>query len=119
MLDKPEKTFGLIAALKAAAPFEVELPLYLIDHLRAQRGVLHLEPRQIVSDIFYAGDEGGILCRIEPENGKEALFVSITYLCVRRPLPFAAAVLDYQKHRVKKLRKQHAADPDAGRQLTL
>ena len=34
------------------------------------------------------------------------LIVSLTHVRVPRILPFAAAVLDYQKHRVKKLRKQ-------------
>jgi hypothetical protein len=33
MLDHPEKTTRLLAALKAAAPFEVELLPSLIDHL--------------------------------------------------------------------------------------
>jgi len=37
------------------------------------------------------------------------LIVSLTHLYVRRSLPFAAAVLDYQKHRIKKLRKQRGA----------
>ena len=37
MLDKLEKTLDLIAALKAAIPFEVELTPPLIAHLCAER----------------------------------------------------------------------------------
>jgi hypothetical protein len=106
MLDKPEKTLELIAALKAAAPFEVELTPPLIAHLRAERVAFDPEPRQIVREVSYAGDEGGILCHIEPGNAGKRLLVSLTHLRVDRSLPFSAAVLGYQKHRVKKLKKQ-------------
>ena len=108
MLDKPEKTLALIATLKAAAPFEVEMTQQLQVKLRAENIAADIGPRQMVRDISYAGEEGGILCRIEPDNLGKALVVSLTHLTVRRNLPFAAAVLDYQKHRLKKLKKQHS-----------
>ena len=81
----------------------------LIAHIHAGTPPLDLEPRQTVRDVSYAGDEGGILCHIEPEDSSRALVVSLTHLRVRRSLPFAAAVFDYQKHRTKKLRKLHRA----------
>jgi hypothetical protein len=109
MLDKLEKTFELIAALKAAAPFEVELTPELIARLRAEHVAIDLAPRQIVREVSYAGDEGGILCHIEPEEDHERLLVSLTHPRLRRSLPFAAAALDYQKHRIKQLKKQHGA----------
>jgi hypothetical protein len=39
------------------------------------------------------------------ETGR-ALVVSLTYVRVPRSMPLARAVADYQKHRVKKLKKQ-------------
>jgi hypothetical protein len=36
MLDNPDKTTKLLAALKAAVPFEVELTEWLVKQLRAQ-----------------------------------------------------------------------------------
>jgi hypothetical protein len=105
MLDKPEKTYQLLAALRAAVPFEVELTPSVIAHLRAQQ--VAVKPRQIVTEVSYAGDEGGIVCHMAPQEGRDALIVSITHVRVKRSLPFAAAVLDYQKHRVKKLKKQN------------
>jgi hypothetical protein len=62
--------------------------------------------RQLVSDLSYAGDEGGIVCHIVPEGKPEALIMSLTHVRVPRTNPLAAAVLDYQKHRIKKLKKQ-------------
>jgi hypothetical protein len=105
MLDHPEKTPKLLAALKAAAPFEVELTERLVKYLHAQGDVI--QTRHIVSDLSYAGDEGGIVCHVLPsKEGGGALVVSLTQVHVPRSLPFAAAVADYQKHRVKKLKKQ-------------
>jgi hypothetical protein len=66
MIDNPEKTPRLLAALKAAAPFEVELPPSLIDHLQAENVVN--------ADRMHRGRLG--------------------------------LVAEYQKHRVKKLKKQ-------------
>jgi hypothetical protein len=69
------------------------------------------QTRQIVSDLSYAGDEGGIVCHmLSSEEGGGALVVSLTQVHVPRSLPFAAAVADYQKHRVKKLKKQGRAN---------
>jgi hypothetical protein len=107
MLDKPEKTYLLLAALRAAVPFEVELTPSVIAHLRAQQVAVAVNPRQIVTEVSYADDEGGILCHMAPEESRDALIVSMTHVRAKRSLPFAAAVLDNQKHRVKKLKKQN------------
>ena len=106
MLDHPEKTARLLAALKAAVPFEVELVPSLVNRLRAQH-VAIAESQHVVSDLSYAGDEGGIVCHIAPPENEEALVISLTHVRVPRTLSIATAVLDYQKHRVKKLKKQH------------
>jgi hypothetical protein len=107
MLDHPEKTTRLLVTLKAAAPFEVELTERLIKYLHTQGDVMADQARYIVSDLSYAGDEGGIVCHMLPsKEGKGALVVSLTQVHVPRSLPFAAVVADYQKHRVKKLKKQ-------------
>jgi hypothetical protein len=105
MLDNPKKTEPLLVALKAAVPFEVEL-MPAIKHLRAKNTDTFNEIRQTVSDVSYAGDEGGIVCHIVPSGRREALVVSLTHVRIPRTTPFASAVIDYQMHRVKKLKKQ-------------
>ncbi len=106
MLDKPEKTRRLLAALKAALPFEVDLTPEAAVAIAAQQDAVVVNPRQTVSNISYAGDEGGIICHILPEEERDAIFISLTHVRAHRSLPFASAVIDYQKHRVKKLNKQ-------------
>ena len=101
MLDKPLQTAELLTTLKKAAPFEVELPPSLMAHLRAEGGAADAKSRQIVSKVFYAGDEGGILCHIGADEGEKVLIVSLTHLYVPRTLPFADEARAYQKHRIK------------------
>ena len=109
MLDNPKKTEPLMAALKAAVPFDVELMPALIELLQTENIATLNETRQTVSDVSYAGDEGGIVCHIVPPDRREALVVSLTHLRVSRTMPLASAVIDYQKHRVKKLKSKATA----------
>src|SRR5580704_1341169 len=75
MLDHPEKTPKLLAALKAAVPFEVELTERLVNQLRAQHHAGADQKHHTVSDLSYAGDEGGIVCHIVPPEKRGALGV--------------------------------------------
>ena len=109
MLDRPEKTRELMATLEAALPFEVALMPDLIEYLAQQQKPVVVKPMETVSGVFYLGDMGGISCSIQPTESESAVIVSLTHVRVPRRLPFATAVLDYQKHRVKKLKKQGSA----------
>jgi hypothetical protein len=109
MLDNPEKTTRLLTALKAAVPFEVEVLPSVIKHLQCENLTITNPTRQLVSDLSYAGEEGGIVCHIVPEGEREVLILSLTHLRVPRRNPLAVAIFDYQKHRIKKLRKQGRA----------
>ena len=77
----------------------------LIEHLARQQNPVAIKSIETVSEVSYLGDVGGIICHIQPEDAESSVLVSLTHVRVRRTLPFAAAVLDYQKHRVKKLKK--------------
>ncbi len=98
VLDNPEKTARLLTAVKAAAPFDVELEPALINYLRAKNLPEANRIHHTIFDLSYAGDEGGIMCHLSHSDAGSAL--------VPRSMPLARAVADYQKHRVKKLKKQ-------------
>jgi hypothetical protein len=107
MIDHPERTTLLLAALKAALPFDVRLSERLLKHLGPQHDAIVDKAHHTVSNLSYAGDEGGIVCHMLPsEEGEGALVVSLTQLHVPRSNPLAAAIAEYQKYRVKKLKKQ-------------
>jgi hypothetical protein len=53
------------------------------------------------------GDEGGIMCRLDfAHETEKAAFVSITHLRFDPHLLLARDITAYQKHRVKRLRRQ-------------
>jgi hypothetical protein len=106
MLDEPEKTRELMATLDSAVPCEVALMPDLIEYLARQQKPVIVRPTEIVSGVSYLGDMGGISCHIQPADSDSAVIVSLTHVRVPKTLPFAPAVLAYQKHRVKELRKQ-------------
>ena len=106
MLDNLETTARLLAALKQAAPFEVDLAPLAVKQLQAKKVGTANHRRQIVSGLSYLGDEGGITCHIAPPESGHAIIISLTHVRVPRSMPLAPAILAYQKHRVKKLRKQ-------------
>jgi hypothetical protein len=74
--------------------------------LQQQRGVA-MPASCSVTWISYAGDEGGIVCRLEAAaETTKAVFASITHLRFDPRLPLAREIVAYQKHRVKRLRRQ-------------
>src|SRR3954451_7622705 len=109
MLADPGRTSRLLAAVEAARPFAGHLTPPLAPLLRARRGGLPAGYRQTVSAVSYLGDAGGIVCHIVPPAGGDVAFVSLTHVRGPPPMPLAAEVLRYQKHRVKKLRKRGEA----------
>jgi len=88
VLDKPEKTRQLVAALKAGLPFEVELSPYAPAQIRSQGIDRAVEPRQIVSEVSYAGDEGGSVCHLLPRETDNVIILSLTHVRVDRKNPF-------------------------------
>ena len=99
----------MLATLKAPLPFEVHLTPPLARLLRAEHVALGAGDRQTVSEVSYLGDEGGIVCHLALPDGGKAAVVSLTHVRVPPSLPLATEVLRYQKHRVKRLKKQGEA----------
>ena len=106
MLDHSKKTEELLALLKASVPFEVEIAPAVIKQLQDDDAAIASDTRYVVSNVSYAGDEGGIVCHIVPGQGRQAIVVSLTYVRMPRLTSLATAILAYQKHRSKKLKKQ-------------
>jgi hypothetical protein len=109
MIDNPQKTGWLLAALQEAVPFTVTLVPSLASYLRAQKVDIANQSQHIVSGLSYAGDEGGIICHIGGSEDREGLVVSLTQVRVPPSMPLGAAVADYHNHRVKKLKERQRA----------
>jgi len=54
--------------------------------------------------VFYAGDEGAIVCDVTPTQGaKEVFVVSLTHLRIAPNHPGFGPILVYQRERVSRL----------------
>jgi hypothetical protein len=76
MIDHPEKTARLLAELKAAVPFKVVMTPQLAVHLRDEHVATAPGNEHTVSDLSYAGDEGGIVCHLAPSKAGATIVVS-------------------------------------------
>src|SRR3954470_9170970 len=100
-----------MAKLKAALPLPALATPPLLPQVHNNATARILAPRCQITGIHYAGDEGGILCKLDfgTEDADPVFFVSITHLPFDRRLPLAREIAAYQKHRVKRLRRSGPA----------
>ena len=109
MIDNADKTARLFASLQAALPIPARVTPELAAAVKAQSPASEIPSGCSVTWIGYAGDEGGIVCRLEfGRETEKAVFASITHLHFDPRLPLARDITDYQKHRVKRLRRRSA-----------
>jgi hypothetical protein len=104
MIDHP----GTVAQLLEQMQDELPIPAFptkeLVRLLR-RGGVKASTDRALaITRVFYAGDEGGIVCDVPPDRGaKEAFIVSLTHLRLAPHHPLFSAVVAYQRQRVRRL----------------
>jgi hypothetical protein len=108
MIDDPEVTARLIDNFLAVLPIEAMPTRILIQTLTRRMHPSSMPARCRIVGIHYAGDEGGIVCKLDlGEVGiKESVHVSITHLIFERKSPLFRQIDAYQRHRVKKLRRE-------------
>jgi hypothetical protein len=113
VIDNPLQVELLIAKLKAALPLPATATPPLLAQVQEQAPDLDLSSRCQITGIHYAGDEGGIVCKLDfgTEDDRAVFVVSITYLTFDRRLPLAREIAAYQKHRVKRIRRSSPEPP--------
>ena len=104
MIDKPDMAASLMEQLQGQLPMPAFPTKELVRTLR-RRGVKASVDRALtIKRVFYAGDEGGIVCDVTPSQGaKEVFIVSLTHLRITPDHELFAAILAYQRERVRRL----------------
>ena len=106
MIDHLETAERLLARLNEALPIPARITPELQASLCRQTGGT-VPVQCAVTWIYYMGDEGGIVCKLDlGSNAEKEAFTSITHLRFDPRLPLAREITAYQKHRVKRLRRQ-------------
>jgi hypothetical protein len=107
MIDHPEQVERLLAKLEAALPIATRVTPELQARLREGDHPIDVPANGRITWVSYAGDEGGIVCRIDfGQTTSNAVFASITHLRFDPRLPLTREITAYQKHRVKRLQRQ-------------
>jgi hypothetical protein len=107
MIDNPDQVERLVTRLRRSLPLFATVTPEVTAVIREQFPAADPLRRYSITRADYAGDEGGIVCKVElgPENGDRAVFASITHLKFGHAVPIARQIAAYQKHRVKRLRR--------------
>ncbi len=107
MIDNPDQTERLLARLRAELPLPARVTPELAATLQEKNIASEMLSACSVTWISYAGDEGGIVCRLDfAQEIEAAAFASITHLRFDPRMPLARDIAVYQKHRVKRLQRQ-------------
>ncbi len=108
MIDKLEKAEDLIDRMMEVLPLPVILPPPLIAHFPKRRPEFDPPQRCNITSVAYTGDEAGIVCELDfGDRMGEVFLISITHLAIAPGAPLAREITAYQKHRIKRLRRQN------------
>jgi hypothetical protein len=115
VIDNHHQVERLLRKLTEVLPLSAFVTPALLANLRGRSSAAKIPLDCKVTEVMYAGDEGGIMCRLHfDEKEKEEVFlVSITHLAFDRRLAVAREIAAYQKHRIKRIRRDNAADAPA------
>ena len=106
MIDNPVQVERLLAALRASLPLPASIAPQSTTMIARQVPDVDARGSFRVTRADNAGDEGGIMCRLEQEGKEDAgLYISITHLSFDRKVPLAREIGAYQKHRINRLRR--------------
>lgn len=107
MIDDLLRVNALIAGMTEALPLFASATPEMAAVMRKQKPGCELPRQWRITQVAYAGDPGGIMCRLDDgkDGGIGGFIVSITQLRFDRRAPMARQIASYQKRRVKSLRR--------------
>ena len=107
MIDDLRTIDALMARIDAALPMPAHVGSDVLLTLRREAPEAALSHRCDVTEVRYAGDEGGILCTLDFDDhaSKAVYIVSITHVTFERRNPLRRDIERYKKRRIKRLRR--------------
>ena len=107
MIDNQISAMELLTQIEKALPMPARLTPELRASLTNQNPATLVPADCNITGLHYMGDEGGIVCKLDlGASVKNQAFVSITHLRFDPRMPLGRKINAYQKHRVKRLRRQ-------------
>jgi len=115
-IDDPVEVVFLVSALREVLPLTARASPRLAAVVREQVPDWGTTRPCEISEVSYAGDEGGIMCRFQAGDAADAqvFHVSITHMTFDRRSPLAREIARYQKRRNKRVRRAHELEMVVG-----
>ena len=107
MIDDLQTIDSLMEMIGTALPMPAHVGRDVLRTLRRESPKAALSHRCDVTEVRYAGDEGGILCTLDFDDhaSKEVYIVSITHVTFERRNPLWRDIKRYKNRRIKRLRR--------------
>jgi hypothetical protein len=107
MIDDLQTIESLMERMRAALPMRAHVGRDVLRTLGQETPDASLSHQCDVTEVRYAGDEGGILCTLDfgDHASKRVYIVSITHVMFERRDPQWRDIERYKKRRVKRLRR--------------
>ena len=104
MIDNPATVSRLLEQMHDHLPIPAFPTKEIVRTLRRGGVQASVDRALSVKHVFYAGDEAGIACDVTPtRDAKTVVLVSLTHLRIAPDHPLFAAILAYQRERVRRL----------------
>jgi hypothetical protein len=104
VIDTPGTVTSLMEQLPGYLPMPAFPTKELVRTLRRGGVKASVDRALSIKRVFYAGDEGGIVCDVTPNQGaKEVFVVSLTHLRMAPDHPLFRPILAYQLERVRRI----------------
>jgi hypothetical protein len=107
MIDDLQTIESLMESIRAALPMRAHVGRDVLRTLRRETPEAFLSHQCDVTEVRYAGDEGGILCTLDFDDhtSKAVYIVSITHVTFERRNPLWRDIERYKRRRIKRLRR--------------
>jgi len=104
VIDDYPQAMALVSEMKAQLPISAWPTAHLMRGLRQQGLKIARDRKLVIQSVFYAGDEAGIVCGMEPLAGSDtAVVISVTHLQIDPRHPLAKSIRAYQQERKRRL----------------
>ena len=104
MIDDYEQAMALVDQMEAQLPIPARPTSALVRSTRSYEPKLDRDRELQIKQVFYGGDEGGIMCDVTPPGvEKLPIICSLTHLRVSAKHPLGREIAAYQRQRASKL----------------
>lgn len=106
-IDDSNQVETLIERMEAHLPIPAEIQRGPANYLRSQGLFIPPHRNVQIQNVFYASDEGGIMCALSLQASKEPVVISLTHLKIPYRHPLEKEIRAYQKTRTRKLKESN------------